>query len=190
MTEDPQDPDVGEHDPLDALREIVVTHMRRQTRALTAIIVVLVLGGGAFTYLADTARTQQGALETQQQRVARITHENRQLLTATRQSTYVGCTLLANAITMSGVNRSQQSQGPARRGSGQMRGPRPHPRVTPQSRFNTLLVAEVIEHMAPAERRIALRLQHRIARSGGVTVPDCKDVVSHPERVHPIQIKP
>lgn len=187
----------SEHDHLaqiqadyNALRAIVLTHMRRQTRALGAIVIVLFIGGGAFTHLMTTTRAQQGALETQQQRVARIARENRNLLTATRQSTFVACTLLANAITQSGANRSRQSQGPARRGTGELHGPRPRPHLSATARFNTLLVTEIIEHMTTPERRVALRLQQRIAREGGVTIPDCADVVLHPEHVRPIQIKP
>lgn len=154
------------------LRVLVLRFQRKQIRRLEVIVVLLILGGGGFTY--------------QQHVLREVATTNRALVLKVRESTLVSCTLLANAIQQSGANRSRQTRGPARRGAGQPTAAQSG--QSPQSQLNTRLVTKIISLMTPSERHAIMALQREIAQTGGgsVTVPRCTDIVAHPERVRPI----
>lgn len=81
----------------------------------------------------------------------------------------VTCTLLSNAITMSGGG-SQDTGGPSRR-------------LSAQQRLSAKYIAIITRSATPHERVVIRRLVAEVARSGG-GLPDCREAAVHPDRVH------
>lgn len=87
-----------------------------------------------------------------------------------RTSNLVNCRLLTNAIIESGASGNVGD-------------------TRPQQQLNQLYVTVINRLMTPTEKQLQTRLLTSIGKAGAlVTVPDCEDVVKHPEKVKDIHL--
>lgn len=88
-----------------------------------------------------------------------------------QQGIYVGCTVTANVVVRAGAQVSSSNGKP--------------PPLTDQQRLSTLRIEALRRNFTSHERSVERRLVTRIARAGGLQVPNCKQIAMHPEQVKP-----
>lgn len=87
-----------------------------------------------------------------------------------RTANLVNCRLLTNAIIESGASGTVGD-------------------TRPQQQLNQLYVTVINRLMTPTEKRLQTMLLTSIGKAGAlVTIPDCDDVVKHPEKVKDIHV--
>jgi ABC-type anion transport system duplicated permease subunit len=138
-----------------ALRELKPTVDRGRQVALAALAMTMVL-------LALTLLKVVTAVTSNTQRVQTA----QQAAIANRESIYVACTLLANAIAQTGtVVESNSNERPSAR-----------------QQLNALYISAILSRMTPAERAEERRLRKQT--SGRLLeIPDCLQIARHPETV-------
>lgn len=88
-----------------------------------------------------------------------------------RTSNLVNCRLLTNAIIESGANGNVGGD------------------TRPQEQLNQLYITVINRLMTPSEKRLQTTLLIDIGKAGAlITVPNCEDVVKHPEKVKDIHL--
>lgn len=142
--------------------------MTAHALALRIFAGVLMVGAVVGVALMLALNSSQG-VDQNAQRIER----NSQRLGDLQDAVRISCYVTANALRLLGVVAPRDPGGP----TGQAR------KLTDPEQLAQARLQTVDELMPPARRRLVKRLVSRIAVAGGSPIPDCEEVVRHPERV-------
>lgn len=142
--------------------------MNAHTLALkiSAVVLAVLMVGGITLVLALNSSQD---VDKNAQRIDR----NAQRIGNLQDAIRISCYVIANSVRLLGVVAPRGPGGP----TGQP------PRLTDPERLAQLRLRTLHEAMTPAQRRLEKALVARIAVAGGSPIPDCEEVVRHPERV-------
>lgn len=108
--------------------------------------------------------------------VSDISQQTQDLAKKNTEGIRVSCIVTANVVVMSGAAPRRSSGGPKGR----------PPRLSAQQQLTALRISAIRKKvLTPGQRRQERHLIETITSAGGLSVPDCKAISEHPDRVKP-----